>query len=254
MGEGFAGAEHRLQQRPQRRPVGRPIGPDLQWRGGRRQWRGGLGWASGERNRSLDCLPCKADGALPWLRKFPIGRRPVGGALAPVADHGLGSWGRSRSGVWGFRRGLSGAWQARKGDRVGEKRCSGLDLLGCDPSSGYVARGVKWRQLKLAYRSLQIRDDLRAKPSSSLWVSRILGAPPLGAPARVIPGRTLLEGGDGLAPGPPPSTTNYASFQAVVACRSAYSRTSCRSAYRAAFRNAFRTASLTASRTASHIA
>jgi hypothetical protein len=162
-----------------------------------------MGWASGEGNCSLDCLPCeaaplhacRADGALPWLRKFPIGRRPVGGALAPVADHGLGSWGRTRSGVWRFRRGLSGAWQARKGDRVGEKRCSGLDLLGCDSSSGYAARGVKWRKLKLAYRSLQIRDDLRAKPSSSLWVSRILGAPPLVAPARVIPGRTLFEGG-----------------------------------------------------------
>ena len=162
-----------------------------------------MGWASGEGNRSLDCLPCKAaplhacraDSALPWLRKFPIRRRPVGGALAPVADHDLGSWGRTRSGVWGFRRGLSGAWQAREGDHVGEKRCSGLDLLGCDPSSGYVARGVKWRKLKLAYRSLRLRDDLRAKPSSSLWVSRILGAPPLVAPARVIPGRTLLEGG-----------------------------------------------------------
>jgi hypothetical protein len=166
-----------------------------------------MGWASGEGNRSLDCLPCeaaplharRADGALPWLRKSPIGRRPVGGALAPVADHGLGSWGKSRSGVWGFRRGLSGAWQARKGDHVGEKRCSGLDLLGCDPSSGYAARGVRWRQLKLAYRSLRLRDGLRARPSSSLiefsFDSRILSAPPLGAPARVIPGRTLLEGG-----------------------------------------------------------
>ena len=162
-----------------------------------------MGWASGERDRILDCLACtaappharRAAGALPWWRKSPIGRRPVGGALAPVADHGLGSWGRSRSGVWGFRRGLSGAWQARKGDRVGEKRCSGLDLLGCDPSSGYVARGVKWRELKLAYRSLRLRDGLRARPSSSPWVSRILGAPPLVAPARVIPGRTLLEGG-----------------------------------------------------------
>ena len=202
---------------------------------------GGVDWASGEGNWSLDCAAYTADGALPCLRKFPIGRRPVGGALAPVADHGLGSWGRTRSGVWGFRRGLSGAWQARKGNRVGEKRCSGLDLLGCDSSSGYVARGVKWRELKLAYRSLQIRDGLRARPSSSPWVSHILGAPPLVAPARVIPGRTLWRVGDGLAPGPPPSTTNYASLQAVVACRSAYSRTSWLSAYRAAFHNAFRT-------------
>jgi transposase-like protein len=35
--EGFAGAEHRLQQRPHRRPVGRRIGADLKWCGQRGQ-------------------------------------------------------------------------------------------------------------------------------------------------------------------------------------------------------------------------
>ena len=133
----------------------------------------------------------------------------MGGALAPVADHGLGSWGRSRSGVWGFRSGLSGAWQARKGDRVGEKRCSGLDLLGCDPGSGYAARGVKWRELKLAYRSLRLRDDLRARPSSSL-IKFTLGLSHLG---RTSAGRTgsgdpwpdsLGGWGTGWLPGLPP--------------------------------------------------
>jgi hypothetical protein len=33
----------------------------------------------------------------------PTGRRPVGGALAPVADHRLGIWGLIRSGVCGSR-------------------------------------------------------------------------------------------------------------------------------------------------------
>jgi hypothetical protein len=98
------------------------------------------------------------------------------------------------SGVCGFTRRLSGAWQGRKGDHVWEKRCSGLDLLGCDPGSGYAARDLRTRETELAYRSLQLRDDARAASSSSPVVCRIVGAPPLCAPARVIPGRTLLEG------------------------------------------------------------
>jgi hypothetical protein len=46
----------------------------------------------------------------------------------------------------------------------------------------------------MACGSLQLRDGVRAAPSRSLVVCRIVGAPPLCAPARVIPGRTLLEG------------------------------------------------------------
>lgn len=79
-------------------------------------------------------------------------------------------------------------------DHVSEKRCSGLDLLGCDPGPGYAARDVNTRESDVAYGSLRLRDGVRAAPSSSQVVSRILGAPPLWAPARVIPGRTLLEG------------------------------------------------------------
>ncbi len=95
--------------------------------------------------------------------------------------------------LW-FTHDLSGAWQGRNGDHVWEKRCSGLDLLGCDPGPGYAARGVHTRETELAYRSLPLRDDARAAPPSSPVVCRIVVAPPLCAPARVVPGRTLVDG------------------------------------------------------------
>ena len=98
----------------------------------------------------------------------PKERRPVGGALAPVADHRPGISGWIGSGVCGFTHDLSGAWQERNGDHVWEKRCSGLDLLGCDPGPGSAARGVNTRETELAYRSLLLRDDARAAPPSSL--------------------------------------------------------------------------------------
>jgi hypothetical protein len=123
----------------------------------------------------------------------PAGRRPVGGALAPVADHRLGIWGLTDRvsvfhawPVWGL---------AGKGwDHVSGKRCSRLDLHGCNPGPGYAARDLNTQGTKLAYGSLRLRDGVRAAPSSSQVVSRIFSAPPLWAPARVIPGRTLLEG------------------------------------------------------------
>jgi hypothetical protein len=96
-------------------------------------------------------------------------RRPVGGALAPVADLSLGIWGSIGSGVCGFTHRLSGAWQERNGDHVSGKRCSGLDLLGCDPGPGYAARGFNTRETELAYRSLRLRDNARAASSRSLW-------------------------------------------------------------------------------------
>ena len=122
----------------------------------------------------------------------PIGRRPVGGALAPVAAVTSSHQGLPVGCLW-FTHRLSGAWQERTGDHVWEKRCSGLDLLGCDPGSGYAARGVNTRETELAYCSVRLRADVHAAPASSReWVYPI--APPLCAPARVIPGRTLLEG------------------------------------------------------------
>ena len=123
----------------------------------------------------------------------PTERRPVEGALAPVAAVNSSHQGLPVGCLW-FTHDLSGTWQERKGDHVCEKRCSRLDLLGCDPGSGYAARGFKRRGTELAYRSLQLRDEARAASSRSLVVCRIVGAPPLCAPARVIPGRTLWEG------------------------------------------------------------
>jgi hypothetical protein len=123
----------------------------------------------------------------------PTGRRPVGGALAPVAAVTSSHQGLPVGCLW-FTHDLSGAWQGRKGDHVWEKRCSGLDLLGCDPGSGYAARGFNTRETELASRSLLLRDDVRAASPSSPVVCRIVGAPPLCAPARVLPGRTLVEG------------------------------------------------------------
>ena len=124
----------------------------------------------------------------------PNRKAPRGGRLSTGC--GCSPWhlGPIRSGVCGFTHALSWAWQGRDGDHVWEKRCSGLDLLGCDPGSGYAARGLNTRGTELAYRSLRLRDDARAASPSSPCVCRIVGAPPLCAPARVIPGRTLLEG------------------------------------------------------------
>ena len=124
----------------------------------------------------------------------PTGRRPVGGALAPVAAVTSSHQGLPVGCLW-FTHDLSGAWQERNGDHVWEKRCSRLDLLGCDLGPGYAARDLRTRESEVAYGSLRLRDGVLAAPSSSPVVCRIVGAPPLCAPARVIPGRTLLEGG-----------------------------------------------------------
>ncbi len=69
----------------------------------------------------------------------PTGRRPVGGALAPVAAVASSHQELPIGCLW-FTRRLSGAWQVRNGDHVWEKKCSGLDLLGCDPGSGYATQ------------------------------------------------------------------------------------------------------------------
>jgi hypothetical protein len=117
----------------------------------------------------------------------------VGGALAPVAAVTSSHQELPVGCLW-FTHDLSGAWQGRNADHVWEKRCSGLDLLGCDPGSGTAARGFNTRKSEMTYRSLRLRDGVRATPSRSPVVCRIVGAPPLGSPAQVIPGRTLREG------------------------------------------------------------
>ena len=61
----------------------------------------------------------------------------MGGTLAPVTDHRLGIWGKTWSGV--YCSGMVCLVPDRKGaDHITEKRCSGLELLGCDPGSGYT--------------------------------------------------------------------------------------------------------------------
>ena len=102
----------------------------------------------------------------------------MGGALAPVAAITSSHQGLPVGCLW-FTHDLSWAWQGRKGDHVWEKRCSGLDLLGCDPGSGYAARELRTRESELAYRSVRLRDGVRAAPLSSPVVCRIVGAPPL---------------------------------------------------------------------------
>jgi hypothetical protein len=115
---------------------------------------------------------------------------------APSTGRGSQPWhlGLDRVGCLGFTHGLSGAWQARSGDHVWEKRCSGLDLLGCDPGPGHAARGIQQAGIGTGV-SLSAATGWRSRHASAFTVvCRIVGAPPLCAPARVIPGRTLLEG------------------------------------------------------------
>jgi hypothetical protein len=83
---------------------------------------------------------------------------------------GSSSWhlGPDPVGRLGFAHGPSGAWRERNGDHVSEKRCSGLDPLGCDLGPGYAAWCFNTRETELASRSLRLRDDVRAAPSSSL--------------------------------------------------------------------------------------
>lgn len=124
---------------------------------------------------------------------MPNRKAPHAGRLCTSCGGSLLTRGLPVGCLW-FTHRLSGAWQGRNGDHVSGMRCSGLDLLGCGPGSGTAARGLNTRETELASRSLRLRDDARAASPSSPCVCRIVGAPPLCAPAQVIPGRTLLEG------------------------------------------------------------
>ncbi len=150
----------------------------------------------------------------------------MGGRLSTGCGSEPWHLGLDRVGCLWFTRCLSGAWQGRKGDHVWEKRCSGLDLLGCDPGSGYAALRFNTRESEVACGSLLLRDDARATSPSSPVVCRIVGAPPLCAPARVIPGRTLWEGEGRVGSRAPPSTSKYAFWALVEALWRSCSRTS----------------------------
>ncbi len=126
----------------------------------------------------------------------------MGDALAPVAAVTSSHQGLPVGCLW-FARCLSGAWQERTGDHVWEKRCSGLDLLGCDPGSGYAARDFNTRETELAHRSLRLRDDVLATPSSSplcvASLAHLRCGHRLGRSLAGLFGRVRV----GLAPGPP---------------------------------------------------
>jgi len=96
--------------------------------------------------------------------------------------------------VWG----LAG----KDNGHVSAERCAGLDLSSCDRGSGYAIRGISNRNIKSGVSFMRLRGDGRAASPSSLWGWRMSSAPPLCAPARVIPGRTLLEVKAGSAPIP----------------------------------------------------
>ena len=93
----------------------------------------------------------------------------MGGALAPVTAV-ISSHQELPVGCLGFTHDLSGAWQGRNGDHVWEKRCSELDLLDCDPGSGYAAQDLSKRETEMASGSL-INGGVRAAPSRSLGCS-----------------------------------------------------------------------------------
>ena len=148
----------------------------------------------------------------------------MGGAFAPVATVNSSHQELPVGCLW-FTDALSGAWQGRTGDHVWEKRCSRLDLLGCDPGSGYAARGFNTRKRELAYGSLRLRDDARAASSRSrLWVASL--AHLRGCTGSGDPWPDSVEGRDlGWLPGLP-SSSKYAFLAVAAARRSACSRTS----------------------------
>jgi len=89
-----------------------------------------------------------------------------------------------------------------------EQRCSGLDLLSCVLGLDYASQGFRMGILFSSvlldnygmafaprHRGQLTHTDLESHSSSI--------APPLRTPARVIPGRTLLEVKVGLVPTPP---------------------------------------------------
>ena len=103
---------------------------------------------------------------------LPTGRRPVGGPFTPVAANS--SHQERPVGCLWFTHDLSGAWQGRNGDHVWEKRCSKLDLLACDPGSGYAALRFNTRESEVAYGS-RINGGVRAAPSRSHGCSATIG-------------------------------------------------------------------------------
>ena len=124
------------------------------------------------------------------------------GALAPVARFTAGISRSTWSGVWWNHDSPVWGLAGKENDHGSGERCSGLDLISGDRGPGYAARGINNRGIRSGVSLLRLRGDVLATSPSSPWVSRISSAPPLCAPARVIPGRTLLGVKVGFAPVP----------------------------------------------------
>jgi hypothetical protein len=120
----------------------------------------------------------------------------VRGAFAPVADHRLGIWDLTRSGASDSHMVRLGPGGKGMGTTSQRRDAQGLTLSAVISDQamqpGVSTRGKQnWRLALCVYGmtfALRHRVHLAVgQPLQSL-------APPLCAPARVIPGRTLLEG------------------------------------------------------------
>jgi hypothetical protein len=92
----------------------------------------------------------------------------VGGALAPVADHNPGISGSIGSGVWGSR--MACLEPGRQGVEItsGRRDARGLTFSVVIPARVMQPGGFNRRESELAYRSLRLRDGVRATPPRSL--------------------------------------------------------------------------------------
>ena len=104
---------------------------------------------------------------VPLLRKT---RRPVGGALAPVARFTAGISRSTWSGVCGVHDSPVGGLAGKESGHVSAERCSELDLSSCDRGQGYTAQGIHNCGFQSGVLLLRLRGDVRATSPSSLWV------------------------------------------------------------------------------------
>lgn len=127
----------------------------------------------------------------------PWGRRPMGGAFAPVASGHPGISG-ALGRVSGFPRStcLGPGRQGNGHDAV--ERCSRLDLLSCDRGPGYAARGVNGRDSAMACGSTQ--SGWRSRCATEVMIQDCTSFAGTGSGE---PGRTLVGGAVGLVPASP---------------------------------------------------
>ena len=136
---------------------------------------------------------------IPW----PTGRRPVGGALAPVADHRLGIWGLIGSGVSGSRMTCLGP--RRKGREItpGRRGARGLTCSVVIPARVMQPKieergNQKWRLALCCYR-MAFAPRHRVHRLCVASLAHLRCAHRLGCSLAGLCWRVRV----GLAPGPP---------------------------------------------------